>query len=115
VLPSDIGNVGLLKSSESDYKLIAEFRSDVIKESFIKAGKKFNREGGLFSFESLASKIFINQKLTSCQKTLLYNTKEFAKQYNFKFTWIHRSQILLKKDETSKPIYIRSVEDLPSI
>lgn len=114
IFPSEIVNSFVLTSSKGT-KLVAEFSTDLKKELFIKAGRKFNREGGLFLHDNTETKIYINQQLTASQKSLLYNTKEFAKENKFKFVWIHRAQILLKKEESSLPLYISTFEDLAAI
>ncbi len=115
LLPSDINQAFFLDSSSKGLRLVVEFVVDYKKELFIKAGKLFNRSGSLFVFDNKESKIFVNQHLTARQKTLLYDSKEFAKQHNFKFVWIHRNQILIKKDEKSVPIYVRGSDDLQAI
>jgi hypothetical protein len=115
LVPNDLVDAYILTSKDKRVRLIAEFASVIKKEAFIRAGRVFKRKGGKLTEECNGSRVFINQLLTTKQKTLLYNTKEFAKNNNFNFVWVHRAQILLKKEESSIPIYISSTEDLDSI
>jgi hypothetical protein len=96
--------------------IVLEFNNQWKKELFLKAGRSFSRSRQTLPLpkDQACDRIFFNQQLTSHKKTLLYNTKEFAKLHNYKFVWIHKSQILLKKEVSAVPIYVRSISDLPT-
>jgi hypothetical protein len=117
VLPSEIANIKLKRTLKNNCPkdiIILEFTSQWKKESFLRAGRLFSKRDSILVLpDQICEKIFVNQQLPPHKKLLLYNTKEFARQNNFKFVWIHRSQILLKKEESAVPIYIRTLADLP--
>lgn len=93
-------------------KLIVEFTSQQIKSEFVEAGKKFTRSRNQIQFNNQHKTVFFNDLLSPHQKKLLYDTKLIAHSHNYKFVWIHKSQILVKKTENSQPIYIKTCEDL---
>ena len=57
--------------------------------------------------------VFVNEHLTVRNKTLLQETKSFAKMNNFKFVWVNDNRILMRKTENSKILRIRDQTDLP--
>ena len=57
--------------------------------------------------------VFVNEHLTVRNKTLLQETKSFAKMKNFKFVWVNDNRILMRKTENSKILRIRDQTDLP--
>jgi regulator of replication initiation timing len=58
-------------------------------------------------------KVFINEKLTMYNKHLLWLTKT-TKSMGYKFAWTKNGIVYLRKEEGTKPIIIRDVEDIPS-
>lgn len=57
-------------------------------------------------------KIFVKHRLTPYFSTLLKEAYQFKDKYRYKFAWFQDSEILLKKDETSKPLRVVSSQDL---
>jgi hypothetical protein len=103
---SAIANCFIVKreTKKGTDKLVAEFFNKDTLRNLIAAGKSARR------FDS--SSIYINQKLTSYKKKLLYNCKQFAAINKFRFAWSCYNSIFLKKDEASAPIKINSEKDL---
>lgn len=92
--------------------MIVKLNSRARRAEFYRAGKKFNRDRKLLAHGTTRHKIFINEKLTSDQKQLLYNTKSFARNRDYAFAWFFNGLIHLKKRSNSRLIYIRSQDDL---
>jgi len=61
------------------------------------------------------SKIYINETLSSYFRALYTAAKELKKREHIKFLWFKNSRILLRKDENSKVVIVRSFEDLNNI
>jgi hypothetical protein len=100
-------------SSVSDSSIVTiEFSSTLLREKFLTAGKKFNREQKRYKNKS---RIFINEKLSHDEKQLLYRTKIVAQKCGYKFAWHTRGRIHLKKNEFSIPIIINNDTDLNKI
>lgn len=57
-------------------------------------------------------KIFINDELTAYYRNLLWKTKTKAKECNWKYVRVKDGGILAKKNDTSRPIYIRKISDI---
>lgn len=101
--------------SGSTQTLVIKFSSKTTRKNFLTAGKDFNRSQKKFSSQSSSHKIFVNEQLTSNQKRLLYDCKQFSLANNFRFAWFSNGQILLKRNNHSKPIVIRLHAQLETI
>lgn len=59
------------------------------------------------------SNIAIRDELTSYSLELLHEVRSFQKDMNLKYVWAGRDgAVLVKKDETSKPIIIKNRNDI---
>jgi PHD-finger len=102
-------------SGSSRPRLLLRFHSKILRDSFLKAGKRFNRNKSKFSYKAKNYKIHINEQLTPQQKLLLYDTKALSKEKGYKFAWICNGKIHLKKDENTLPIIIPTKQKLLSV
>lgn len=74
LVPNDIISANFLTTKDNRVNLVAEFVSELKKESFIIAGRRFKREGGKLSDEPNGSRVFINQLLTTKDTSLQHYT-----------------------------------------
>jgi hypothetical protein len=95
--------------STSNGVLSIEFKSIFQKRGFVSAGKLFNRLKQKFNHRH---KIFVNDKLTSTEKKLLYESKVYGNSAGYKFIWHVNGTTHIKKDENATPILIKSSFDL---
>lgn len=89
-----------------------EFKSKGKRRTFYQAGKRFNRENKRLLANNSLHKIFINEFLTTPQKKLLYNTKVFARENNYRHSWFCNGLVHLKKDDRSSLIILKTQLDL---
>lgn len=67
------------------------------------------------SDETAATKVFVRHALTSYTKALLYQVKQKLKE-TFKFIWCnYEGKVLVRKDEKSKTLIIRSEADIQKL
>uniref|UniRef100_A0A1Y1KQY7 FP protein C-terminal domain-containing protein n=1 Tax=Photinus pyralis TaxID=7054 RepID=A0A1Y1KQY7_PHOPY len=59
--------------------------------------------------------IFLYDHLTVKNKNLLYESKKFAKDNNYKFTWVRDCKLFLRKNENSPIISISSMSDIEKL
>lgn len=95
--------------------LSLKFTSRETRRRFLRAGKKFNREGGKILFDDREQKIFVNEKLTQAQKILHYKASRISRSHGFKFCWWSNGSLLLKETELHMPITIRDEQQLDQI
>lgn len=88
--------------------LVVNFVSKSVRRSFLHAGKKFNREKKRIVRLNESHKIYVNEKLTANQKKLLYNTKNFARDFGYQFAWFCNGDVHLKKENLAKLIIVKS-------
>ncbi|XP_045463884.1 uncharacterized protein LOC123673446 [Harmonia axyridis] len=97
------------KGANSQLKVM--FENEELKKKFMEAKKKTNLNSSQPGFVE-KHPIYINHELTSENQLLFKNTRDFKRQYNYKFAWISQGRILLKKTETGRNIEINTEEDL---
>lgn len=56
--------------------------------------------------------IYVNEHLTHELKSLFYHARNFKKENNYKFCWTRDGKIFIRKDETSRILRIKLIEDL---
>jgi Baculovirus FP protein len=60
-------------------------------------------------------KVYINENLAPFYKELFWKTKQRAKDAGYKFVWIKRGRIFVKKNETEPLLHIHALTDLNKI
>lgn len=114
---SDIRDV-VRQPSKKEFKnssVSVEFSNTLIKSRFLKAAKEYNSRFptaklnlthvGLGDHQS---PLYVADQLTSKAKKLFYVTRNFAKSHNFKYCWTANGRIMLRKDNDSSYIIIKS-------
>lgn len=61
------------------------------------------------------SRVYVNEHLSSYFKSLLYETKNYAKENGYKYVWVSDQKILMRKDAGLKSIRIKNAGDLKCI
>ena len=59
--------------------------------------------------------MFINERLTKMKRMLFSQTRSAAKEKQYKFVWLSNSDILVRKNEDSKIIKIKSAHDIEKL
>ncbi|VVC34037.1 Baculovirus FP protein,UDP-glucuronosyl/UDP-glucosyltransferase [Cinara cedri] len=101
-----------LSISNNSYPIIiAKLETAEMRKNLIRSSKTIKLNANMLSGNwSTDNKIFINERLTKDKRILFANTRSTAKEKNYKFVWITNSDILIRKDENSKIIRIKSEE-----
>ncbi|KAL0872056.1 hypothetical protein ABMA27_004489 [Loxostege sticticalis] len=96
--------------------VIVKFTNRVLRDNFVAAARlaKGIRSDQL-SISGPGQNIYINEHLTLKNKGLFREAREAAKRCGFKFIWIKHGSILIRANDTSPVIAIRSSEDLSKI
>lgn len=118
---NQIQNCFRLKSNKKDSKnpgkiivLCAnkEMRDHIIK---LRRDKKHNNLNAKTLGFPTNEKIFINQSLTSYKRDLLFKANLCRKDGKCKYVWVRDGNIMIRKEEGGKIIYIKSSSDLDKI
>lgn len=97
-----------------DNPIVITFRSTSLRDTVLKNYRSI-KDRKLFFDDNEEIRIFVNESLTSSRKRLLYKTKLFGKENGHKYIWTKNGQILLKKDNNSKVIFINSATDFATL
>lgn len=95
--------------------VVIKFASRSRRRFFLHAGKKFNRDRRRIHRNDADYKIFVNERLTAVQKKLLYNTKCFARDADYKFAWFCNGLVHLKKSDRSRLIIVKAQSQLEEL
>ena len=60
-------------------------------------------------------RIGIYEQLTPKLQKLLHSAKNFKTQHGYKFCWAKNAAIFLRKNETSRPIMVKTMDDLVNL
>ncbi|XP_075225358.1 uncharacterized protein LOC142326646 [Lycorma delicatula] len=61
------------------------------------------------------SPLYIGENLNSYNKKLFYDIKMLNKQKGYQYVWFANSRLLVKKNNSSKPIWIKSITDFNNL
>lgn len=95
--------------------IIVQFNSKNEKEECLKAAKNKHLLASDLHERFNTSPIYVNEHLAPAIKKLLFLSKSFKRENNFKFCWTKGGKIYLRKDENSKIFKIRQETDLSKI
>lgn len=97
--------------------VVVSFVRKIDKQNFYKAAWEMknlsNRSIGIMDGE--ITKIYVNNSLTFEYKKLLQAAREFRNEFGYRFVWIRGGRILLRKNENSPAIAIRSAMELHNL
>lgn len=118
ISPRDIKDIFRLKSrnnKESNPPIIAEFGSTILKTDLLKKAKEFNQKYkiklqakhlGLTVGED--TPIYISEQLTTKGARLFFLSRDLVKSRQYKYCWTAFGKIYVRKDESSKIIWIQN-------
>lgn len=97
--------------------IVVQLSVKEVKDVLLKSAKNVPLNCSLFSFKSRIAgtseqKIFLGHHLTRQNSTIFYEARKLRKKGIVKYAWVKDGQILIKKSEESKPIYLSSMDDV---
>lgn len=112
----------LNKESDRPRTVIAKLRSPRQRDSLLAAVIDFNKKHPQDKLNSLhlgiagnQVPVFVSEHLCPTSKQLHAATRKTAKEMSYKFVWIRNGRIFVRKDVSSKSIYIRDQDSLKQI
>lgn len=119
ILPSHVDTVHRVtqhQSSDLPKPIVVKLLSKQKRDTILAAAKtkrlSYSAQStpGLI-IEGVSNRMFINEHLTSRMKILLKKTKEICKAKGYRFVWVRNCSILVRRDDKSKILTIRSEDD----
>jgi hypothetical protein len=95
--------------------IVVQFSNRNVRNEFLSTGKRLKLKLNDINAKYPDKPLYINEHLTSYNKKLLFQIKQIKYEKQWKFVWFANSKILVKKNESSKPIWIRNLTDLEKI
>jgi len=97
---------------KTDMKIIAWLCNSNDKDRFIAEAKKnkLTAEKNRNMYPTL--EVYFNSHLTKSRRLLLGRLKALAKEKNYKYGWVSRTNILVRKDDDAKVFRIHDENDL---
>ncbi|KAJ2940120.1 hypothetical protein O0L34_g13696 [Tuta absoluta] len=113
ITPGNINFITRIRSRTSQEKpIIACFTNRYVKENFVAAARKLKCLAAVDLGFAEDQRIYINDHLTPENKDLLNRTKKIADELNYKYVWVNRCRILVRKSDTSPIFSIQCLSDL---
>lgn len=92
------------------------------REIFLKAFKKYNNEKKddylnteVLGFSGVKSRVYISECLTPMAKKILAAGRELVKNGIFKYCWISRGNVLLRREEGQPALVINSIDRISEL
>lgn len=86
-----------------------------MRKNLIRNGKSLKLTADIIINSWPKEKIFINERITKSKRALFAQTRSAAKEKLYKFVWLSNSDILVRKNEDSKIIKIKSPQDIEKL
>lgn len=103
------------KTKETDDRqstIIVKFNHFGKKQQFKQSAKFLKTDKKDFKKLNQKLKVFVNDHLTTFNKALLYEAKQFAKLNNYKYVWVKNNMIFIKISHNAIPIHVKSFKDV---
>lgn len=114
VTDDDIKNIISLSNNEHGSIIKVECKSLEIKNKIWNQRKSLI-DVNLQEISTQNGSIYISHDLTKTNQTLFKKIRNYKKQNDFRFAWYNKGLFFLKKEDDSKPIIIRSENDLAAL
>ncbi|XP_008183717.1 zinc finger MYM-type protein 1-like [Acyrthosiphon pisum] len=93
--------------------IVAKLETNEMKKKFIRNSKISKLSPNIIHNEwSNEIKVYINERLKKDRRIIFGQARAAGREKKFKFVWVNNGDILLKKEESSKTIRIRTPQDL---
>jgi len=93
--------------------IIVQFKTRIDRDEWLISKRRQHLKNSQIVESANEANVYVNGHLTQHFKTLLWKTKQHAKQNGYKYVWFRNCRINMKKDENEKEVkVIRCEEDL---
>jgi FtsZ-binding cell division protein ZapB len=99
-------------ASDRHRPILVQFDSRKVRDSLLKSAKRLKLKLRDINSDFGEGPLYINENLTTYYKKLLFQAKEVRRRLSYKYLWVANSKILIKKDDSSRPVRIVSENDL---
>lgn len=110
--------------SQRPRSVVVKFNSPRVRDEFLAATLKFNKKATNVTDKlntthlgigGSKKPIFVVEHLSPTQKAVHAAARIKAKELNYKFVWVNRSRVFMRKTETSDYKLIKSIQDLAQL
>lgn len=123
IQPSEIRDVYRINTkNEANQAIVAQFSTVVLRDKIIGNVKAYNKKYKTSKFSTTNLKIegppkpiFVSESLTMQAKKLFFLAREFSKINNYKYCWVSRGKIYLRRTDGSTLIRINKESDLETL
>lgn len=109
------------KSSSKSTPIIIEFSSAIIKESFIKASKKFNKENkdkintSHLKVPGELKPVFVSESLTTYGRRLFYLAREYVRKHKCATCWTSYGKVYMRAKEGAPAKLVSHEEEISNL
>lgn len=112
----------IYRKGKNNAAITVEFEQAKDRDIILKAFKKYNNEKKddylnteVLGFEGVKSRVYISECLTPMTKKIFAAGRELVKNGIFKYCWVSRGNVLLRKEEGQPALVVKSVEQISEL
>ncbi|CAG4992033.1 unnamed protein product [Colias eurytheme] len=110
------------KGKHNNSPIVIEFSNIKYKDNLLNAVKKFykNDKNNKLTAEQVGFKgntdlIYISEALTPTNKKILASARELVKSGQYKYCWVSRGKVLIRKEEGVSAILLKSIDQITEL
>lgn len=110
------------KGKNSNSPIVIEFHDENQKENLLTAVKKFNKSenSSKLSSEHLGvkgdrTKVYVSEAITTMTKKIYGEARDLVKNGQYRYCWISRGNVLLRRDEGQPAVLIKSLHQIAAL
>ncbi|XP_059059109.1 uncharacterized protein LOC131852462 [Achroia grisella] len=95
--------------------IIVKFASKFLRDSVLVACRRKRINTELLSVTGPVQYIYVNEHLTVNNKLLFRECRQKAKDHNYKYVWVKKGVVLVRKTDHSRVLAVRTMHDIANI
>uniref|UniRef100_A0A8D8Y720 L1 transposable element RRM domain-containing protein n=1 Tax=Cacopsylla melanoneura TaxID=428564 RepID=A0A8D8Y720_9HEMI len=101
--------------SQNPEPIVVEFTTRKVRNSVINNSKTKRIRTKDLGLGTADRPVYIYEQLSPRRKKLLYEAKKLKQEKQYKYVWTREGKIFMRKEDTSNPIRLQSLDDLKKI
>ncbi|CAH0714106.1 unnamed protein product, partial [Brenthis ino] len=101
--------------------ILVEYRNGQKRNEVLKLAKIYNKNNkeklntDIFGKQKIKERIYINEFLTPNTRKLYYHARQLQKLHGFKYYWVSRGRVYIRKNDGDPAILVKSLEQIESL
>jgi hypothetical protein len=98
------------RNKEKPSVIIIQFKNRNYRDKWLQQRKRIVTNDNMYR-NGNRKRIYLNENMTPYTKSLFWKTREFARQFDYKYVWFRNGKIMMRKDGDTQTVNIVHEED----